>query len=132
MAEEVAFTAVGAAEASTAVVVAADFVEVASAVVDAPHSVVAGGRTADRLAAHIVGVELIAEGDSHRAALADRRIAAAGSRHAAQDLAADHLPARTAADSAVRGASAVQVAPSGRAPPLPTADGIRSATAAVQ
>ncbi len=131
MAEEVAFTAVGAAEASTAVVVA-DFVEVASAVVDAPHSVVAGGRTADRLAARIVGVELIAEGDSHRAALAGRRIAAAGSRHAALDLAADHLPARTAAVSAAPAASVAQAALRAPATPSRTADGIRSATVAVQ
>jgi ATP-dependent exoDNAse (exonuclease V) alpha subunit len=92
MAAEADFTA-AVVEASTAVVVAADFVEAASAVVDAPHSVVAGGRMADRLAARIVGVELIAEGDSHRAALADRHIAAAGSRHAARDLAPDHFPA---------------------------------------
>jgi hypothetical protein len=51
---------------------------VALAVVVAPHSVVAGGRMADHLAARIVGVELIA---------------AAGSRREARDLAPDHFPA---------------------------------------
>lgn len=122
MAAEAAFTA-EAVVASTGAV-GADFMEAASAGVDA-HSAEAGGRTADRLAVRIVGVELIAEGDSHRAALAHRHIAAAGSRHAARDSAADHIPARMAAALAARAAS-------GLATPLPTADGIRSATAAAQ
>jgi hypothetical protein len=118
----VAFTA-AVVVASTAAV--ADLMQAASAVVDAPHSVAAGGRMAVR----IVGVELIAEGDSHRGAPADRHIAAAGSRHAALDLAADRIPARTAGDSAVRAASAAQA---GSEPAMrsPTVDGTLSAAAA--
>jgi hypothetical protein len=132
-----AFTAVVEAVASAAAV-EADFMVVASAVVVAPHSVVAGVRMADHLAARIVGVVLIAAEDSHRAVMAARHIAADSARdrmedsdHAALVLAAGHSPARTAVDSAVRAASAAQA---GSEPAMPsrTADGIRSAAAAEQ
>ncbi|MGA8872195.1 MAG: hypothetical protein WA434_10890 [Candidatus Acidiferrales bacterium] len=150
-AAEAAFTAAVVAEDSTAVAedptavagagstaaVVARFVEAGSAGVDA-HSAVAGGRTADRMAARIAGVEPIAEGDSHRAALAVPGIEAVDSaralledsHRAAPGSAADHCLARTVAVSTALAASAVQ-ADSEPAMPSRTAGGIRLATAAV-
>lgn len=112
MAAEAAFTAVAGVASMVAVVAA--FVEADSAGVDA-HSAEVGGRTADRLAARIVGVEHLAA--EH---------IAAGSRRAARDLAPDHFPARMDA------ASVVQAARLEPAVQSQTDGGIRSATAAAR
>lgn len=77
-----------AVEAFTAAV-AADFMAAVSAAVDAPHPAGAGGH----MAARIVGAEVIAVGDSRRAASADLDIAAVDSRQGVTDLAADLFPA---------------------------------------